>query len=85
MCADTFQIGDTVLRLPFCGHVFHRKCAVPWLEKHNTCPFCRRELPTDDLEYERERRRVQRTHAGASTATGDEGGLHESQWEGLFG
>lgn len=57
VCADSFAIGDTIVRLPSCGHVFHEACAMMWLTKHNTCPYCRSELPTEDEEYERERRR----------------------------
>jgi len=65
VCTDAFEIGNTVMTLPNCGHVFHEQCALAWLRSHNTCPYCRRELPTDDEEYERTRRREQRTHAGS--------------------
>ena len=57
VCTDSYAPGDTIVRLPKCGHVFHEKCALAWLTKHNTCPYCRKELPTDDDDYERERRR----------------------------
>lgn len=66
VCTESFVKGATVVRLPECGHLFHEACALPWLQKHNTCMYCRRELPTDDEEYERERRRTQRTHAGSA-------------------
>jgi len=57
VCTDSYAPGDTIIRLPLCGHVFHESCALAWLTKHNTCPYCRKELPTDDDDYERERRR----------------------------
>ena len=60
VCADPFAIGDTIVRLPNCGHVFHENCALMWLTKHNTCPYCRSEMATEDEEYESERRRRQR-------------------------
>ena len=82
ICTDKFDVGDTVMRLPFCSHCFHEKCALTWLTKHNTCPMCRRELPTDDKEYESRRRAEGRSHAAAS---GDSAGLDTSQWESLFG
>jgi hypothetical protein len=72
VCTEAFVTGATVVRLPTCGHVFHHACAFPWLSAHNTCPYCRRELPTDDEEYERERRRTQRTHAGSAAQPNNE-------------
>ncbi|KAL3766062.1 hypothetical protein ACHAW5_007757 [Stephanodiscus triporus] len=57
VCTDSYAPGDTIVRLPVCGHIFHESCALAWLTKHNTCPYCRKELPTDDDDYERERRR----------------------------
>jgi hypothetical protein len=71
VCRDSFEVSQKVLQLPACGHVFHEQCALVWLTKQNTCPYCRRELQTDDQDYEDERRRTQRTHAGStSTNTG---------------
>ena len=77
VCRDQFETVQTVIQLPACGHVFHEKCALTWLNHHNACPYCRRELPTDDEEYENERRRTQRTHAGSTTAS--------SEWHDLYG
>ncbi|KAF4673384.1 peptidylprolyl [Perkinsus chesapeaki] len=37
-----------------CGHLFHRDCLVPWLEKSDSCPVCRHKLPTDSVKYLRE-------------------------------
>lgn len=70
VCLNLLQVGDTVLTLPACGHVFHEECVVAWLQAHNTCPYCRRELPTDDVAYEQERRRVRRTHAAPAPPPG---------------
>jgi hypothetical protein len=86
VCRDGFEIGHVVVRLPFCSHVFHEPCALRWLTIHNTCPVCRRELPTDDMEYENERRRVARTHGGAGGGDGDSSTSSNPNngWETLF-
>ncbi|VVA96206.1 unnamed protein product [Arabis nemorensis] len=55
VCKDDMVVEEKVKRLP-CMHFYHGECIVPWLGIRNTCPVCRFELPTDDLEYERHRR-----------------------------
>lgn len=27
-----------------CNHKFHNNCITKWLDRHNTCPLCRREV-----------------------------------------
>lgn len=60
VCKDEMSIGsEAVLQLP-CNHKYHGECIVPWLETRNTCPVCRYELPTDDVDYERRKRHIRR-------------------------
>lgn len=51
ICADEFELGDDAKKLP-CRHFFHDGCILPWLGMHNSCPLCRFELPTLDVDYE---------------------------------
>lgn len=51
--------GHKFLQLP-CNHEFHDTCILPWLEKTNSCPMCRQEMKTDDIDYEESKRRKQR-------------------------
>jgi len=51
VCNEDFEIGTEALRMP-CKHVFHHDCLHPWLNVTNTCPLCRHEMPTLDVEYE---------------------------------
>ncbi|CAH0673958.1 unnamed protein product [Spodoptera exigua] len=51
ICLKNFNVGEKAKQMP-CHHEFHAKCILTWLEKTNSCPFCRHELPTDDKEYE---------------------------------
>ncbi|KAJ0868108.1 putative transcription factor C2H2 family [Helianthus annuus] len=56
VCKDEISMGEKVAQLP-CRHVYHGECIVPWLSIRNTCPVCRFELPTDDVDYERSKNR----------------------------
>uniref|UniRef100_A0A1J3GL21 RING-type E3 ubiquitin transferase n=1 Tax=Noccaea caerulescens TaxID=107243 RepID=A0A1J3GL21_NOCCA len=55
VCKDEMVLEEKVRKLP-CRHFYHGECIMPWLGIRNTCPVCRFELPTDDLEYESYRR-----------------------------
>jgi len=72
VCTEPYAPGDVAVRLP-CGHVFHDACAVAWLKGHNTCPYCREELRTDDEGYEAERRRRLRGVGGEGGGTDGDG------------
>jgi len=48
-----------------CGHTFHPKCLVPWLQNHPRCPFCSYHVQ-DDVKWIKGRR----TRASAPTSSG---------------
>ncbi|XP_050229368.1 E3 ubiquitin-protein ligase SGR9, amyloplastic [Mercurialis annua] len=54
ICKEEMKEGRDVCKLP-CNHLFHWICILPWLNKRNTCPCCRFQLPTQDLLGEIER------------------------------
>ncbi|XP_031556549.1 E3 ubiquitin-protein ligase RNF181-like [Actinia tenebrosa] len=51
ICLAEYEENEKVKQMP-CEHMFHSGCILPWLEKTNSCPVCRYELPTDNEEYE---------------------------------
>nr|GEX90834.1 hypothetical protein [Tanacetum cinerariifolium] len=54
VCKDEIGVGLIAKQLP-CAHRYHGDCILPWLGIKNTCPVCRYELLTDDLDYERKK------------------------------
>ena len=44
ICLAVVRDGETVRRLPACGHLFHVECIDLWLRSHATCPLCRRDV-----------------------------------------
>eukprot|EP00607_Mallomonas_marina_P000580 CAMPEP_0182426274 /NCGR_PEP_ID=MMETSP1167-20130531/12770_1 /TAXON_ID=2988 /ORGANISM="Mallomonas Sp, Strain CCMP3275" /LENGTH=237 /DNA_ID=CAMNT_0024607601 /DNA_START=460 /DNA_END=1173 /DNA_ORIENTATION=+ len=61
ICQEVMSPGIEVLKL-HCRHVYHTTCVESWLEKNNTCPMCRSEMPSEVAEdgAESARRRASR-------------------------
>jgi Ring finger domain len=47
ICLSTLRKNGRVLETP-CKHRFHYKCCQEWLQKRDTCPYCRSDLFTVD-------------------------------------
>ncbi|KAL5223983.1 hypothetical protein ABZP36_010622 [Zizania latifolia] len=45
ICISVVDVGESVRRLPSCGHLFHAVCIDKWLGAHATCPLCRAAVP----------------------------------------
>lgn len=45
--------SETAKTLP-CTHIFHVNCLRMWLQRQQTCPTCRADIPTDDLTQPRD-------------------------------
>ncbi|CAI9757995.1 unnamed protein product [Fraxinus pennsylvanica] len=75
ICKDSLNVGDMAKKLP-CRHEYHGDCIVPWLSSRNSCPICRFELPTDDPEYEKKRKKraAEADLRAGSSSTSSRGG-----------
>jgi E3 ubiquitin-protein ligase ATL6/9/15/31/42/55 len=43
ICLSEFEDGEEIKFL-LCTHRFHSNCIDPWLEKHSTCPICKKDF-----------------------------------------
>lgn len=51
ICLEDFEIGEEILRIRVCGHIFKRNGLMNWFQRNSHCPVCRRsvivDLPSD--------------------------------------
>ncbi|XP_012070821.1 NEP1-interacting protein 1 isoform X2 [Jatropha curcas] len=47
ICLQDFKDGDSMRKLPFCGHFFHLDCLDKWLIRNGSCPMCRNYICND--------------------------------------
>ncbi|TNV78648.1 hypothetical protein FGO68_gene16058 [Halteria grandinella] len=43
ICYCDYDNGEQLKKLP-CKHEFHSHCIKPWVEQHDTCPLCRKQI-----------------------------------------
>ena len=44
-CSICYDDPDqTMVHLPTCKHLYHRKCILSWLQSHLNCPLCRQTI-----------------------------------------
>lgn len=41
ICCQNFDIGNNMVRMPDCGHIYHADCINRWLKIKVNCPYCR--------------------------------------------
>jgi hypothetical protein len=46
ICLTQYQDGCKVMTGTSCRHMFHYDCSVAWLQKHDQCPYCRKDMMT---------------------------------------
>jgi len=59
ICLEPYAVGDTVARLKkeqtdsndkdTCNHWFHEDCILQWLQNHDDCPLCRKNMIATDF------------------------------------
>jgi PA domain/Ring finger domain len=64
VCTESF-CNTITIHLPKCHHRFHEACALTWLSRHNSCPYCRSVVHTTSAGQVATNHRVQDYMAAA--------------------
>mmetsp|Transcript_16978 Transcript_16978/g.23300 ORF Transcript_16978/g.23300 Transcript_16978/m.23300 type:complete len:290 (-) Transcript_16978:311-1180(-) len=48
ICINDYGQEDIVMHGTSCQHIFHKECLLEWLDKHDVCPTCRKDMMTSD-------------------------------------
>ena len=46
ICIDNYDDADEVFVGEDCNHMFHKECLLDWLQRHDGCPCCRKNMIT---------------------------------------
>ncbi|XP_012062272.1 PREDICTED: E3 ubiquitin-protein ligase TRAIP-like [Atta cephalotes] len=49
ICQDQFVSSSDDIFFTHCGHVFHHRCLLQWLERSKTCPQCRNRVTVEKI------------------------------------
>jgi hypothetical protein len=60
ICYSSVNDESMMVELPDCGHLFHHKCVMDWLNKNPKCPYCRENV----IDMLKRRRRTGREAEG---------------------
>ncbi len=48
ICLQNYVVGEDVVVGRGCPHIFHNDCVMTWLDEHDRCPCCRKEMMTTE-------------------------------------
>lgn len=48
ICIDEYGPSDEVVIGEACWHMFHKECVLDWLQRHDGCPCCRKNMMTSE-------------------------------------
>jgi hypothetical protein len=49
ICTQEWQHGEELRKLSVCRHYFHKSCVDTWLREHDTCPLCRTNIVSSNV------------------------------------
>lgn len=68
ICRDSMDCLGGCVKLPGCGHAFHKHCLRDWLVQQQTCPTCRSDIAANEARAKKEKEREAAVAAAAEVA-----------------